>query len=1128
MIISKRLTIPLTTMLFLICILLPLALNTSPPAPLIDAALLAEHNRGVALMGQYDFEAALPVFEKLAKRFPTNWEIRVNLAIATFNRQKKGDEMKALSILKEVLKHQPANLRALYCSGLLELYRGSPENAISLLKKVLKVEPDNAETIYFIGKSLMQLRRYQEALDNFRRTAVIDPYIRSAYYGELMALRQLGKAGEAAGVIAEFQRLKNNPRARIIEFKYTKMGRKADAVVIDSPSGTAYKKQLHKKPAGSLFNTRKAISLNNTLPWLKANQQNKDDKGASVSLCDINGDGRTDIFIPGAHQLPAGSGNALLLLKENGTYTADIHHPLAGITGVNAALWGDVNNDGLVDVYLCRNGKNYLYFAAANGKWENVTPETKCGGGDFDTVDGALYDADHDGDLDIFTVNANGPNQLHNNNRDGTFRPLAAEYGLKGSGTSQRILVTDLDADQDADIIIFNTSPPHEVYINQRLWKYTPAKGADAFINADITAAVAGDVDADGRTEIYTIDANETLSRFLPTPTGPWKHSTLTSNTPAPKTKKGRSYLALTDIDGNGKPDMIIAGKNGWRALSITGDTTEPLFTAPEKENTGFAACSVLNTLQGPSFLGWNPGKAPLIWTAGKGRYPFASFTLSGKEKPDSNWRTNASGIGCRLAIRVESRWTVLDTFRSNSGPGQGLQPVSAGLGGAKHIDFVSIDWTDGVFQTELNLSAGKKHLLVETQRQLSSCPVLFAWNGKKYEFVSDLLGVGGIGYAVAPGEYAEPRPWENFMFPRELPVPHTDRLKFKITEPMEEIIYLDTVGVKAYDLPPGWNMVLDERMGIMAPQPTGQPVFYRDMMLPSIAINDRNEDVTALVTKRDLKAAPVGPLDYRFIGMLERDHVLTLTFPRGIEHSKGRAVLMADGWVEYPYSQTNFAAWQAGAQYRAATIEIRTPAGQWETLLEQFGYPAGMPRRMSVPLPPLPKGTHQLRIITNQEIYWDRLAVVFSENCPNVESHSLELKEAIVEQTGYPHRPELPQRLPYYDYEKRTPTWDCRYLEGYYTRFGDVLELVSTKDNALAIFGAGEGLHLEFTTPPSAPQNGWTRRYVLESRGWCKDMDLYTGTGESVTPLPSTAPLSPHAKKLHHKYNTRYLSGRE
>ena len=110
--------------------------------------------------------------------------------------------------------------------------------------------------------------------------------------------------------------------------------------------------------------------------------------------------------------------------------------------------------------------------------------------------------------------------------------------------------------------------------------------------------------------------------------------------------------------------------------------------------------------------------------------------------------------------------------------------------------------------------------------------------------------------------------------------------------------------------------------------------------------------------------------------------------------------------------------------------------------------------------------------------------------------------------------------RQPDYDYGKRVPLWDTRAQEGFYTRFGNVKELIETSDDALAIFGPGEEVELEFTAPPG------DGIFVLKLNGWCKDRDLLTKYGETVEPVPSRGGSNAKRESLHQKYNTRYLSG--
>jgi hypothetical protein len=241
--------------------------------------------------------------------------------------------------------------------------------------------------------------------------------------------------------------------------------------------------------------------------------------------------------------------------------------------------------------------------------------------------------------------------------------------------------------------------------------------------------------------------------------------------------------------------------------------------------------------------------------------------------------------------------------------------------------------------------------------------------------------------------------------------------------------------------------------------------------------------------------------------------------------------VLVFDGWVEYPYSQTMFAAWQAGAMYDAPTIEARDVNGKWRTVIEQFGYMAGMPRQASLPLSGdrLPAGCRQLRISSNLEIYFDRIRIVTSEPCQQVLTCVARLVAADVAEVGFARRSTFDQRRPFYDYQQRAPFWDTRHMAGFYSSFGPVLPLVASVDDASAIIGPGEEIRLRFEQPAEPPEAGWVRRYVLELDGWTKDMDLYTKDGETLEPIPARIPDRPALgrEELHRQFNQRFRLGR-
>ena len=1050
---------------------------------------VAHNDRGVALMGRYQYAEAEGAFVAALALAPDWLDARVNQAVATLNRQEEGDERLTLSILREVLDAEPSHLRALYTSGIVHLYLGEAEAAAAMLRQASAGDPSDAYAAYFLGQSLLQQGDHAAAAPLFLRAAELDPYLRSAYWAGAQALRRTGREEDAADLLASYQRFEAHPAARLAAFSYMRMGPKAEAKAV-----TVKVREPAPMREGTVFS--------GPLPFDQGDWSN-----AALSVADIDGDGRLDLFANAPDK------TAVFLGTAQGTFAPAPNHRLAQSQPARAALWGDLDNDGLLDVVLCGDDGVRLWQQAPAGDWQETQqdPALPCS-------DGALFDADHDGDLDIFFTGDQG-NELLSNNLDGTFRPLAQDHGLRGS-PGQQVMATDLDADRDLDIIVLNQAPPHDIWRNDRTWRYEPMSGFESLRATEIAALTVADTHADGRPELFGVtESGQVLAWYWDlTAEGEstWRQKTLD------EAKRPARDIDAADFDGDAVPELLLADADGFVLLRASSGAVQHVEQRPIHALTRM----LIEPGNGPALVSAGPQGLDL-WPAGPGRHAFLTIAPTGRSEADQ-MRSNASGIGTHARVRFAGDWAVLDALDANSAPGQSLMPLSVGLDGFEQADFVSLLWSDGVSQSELDLAVGTLHAIPETQRQLASCPVLFAWNGTEHAFVSDMLGVAAMGLFASPGETVPARPFEGLLLSAEQLAPRDGRYEVKLGEPMEETAYIDAARLHVYDLPPGWGIALDERLATAEPAATGRAITWRldEAQVPTQATDANGNDVTSLATVADRKAPPITRAP-RFIGLLKDEQRLTLEFDAPLPRQG--AVLVADAWMEYPYSQTVFAAWQAGLRYNPPTLEARDGDGTWHTIAPAFGYPAGMPRQMALPLPQLPQGTNALRLSSNMEIYWDKVQVVREQRLPELTHAALTPVEARVARSGFALRTTGDQRLPHYDYGERATYWDAKLARGYYTAIGGATELVREEDGAFAIFGSGEEVHVEFAELPAPPENA-TRWFAVEFRGWARDMDLYTQHGDTVAPLPVPTALDDAgiAKRdaLHARYNVRFQEG--
>jgi hypothetical protein len=132
---------------------------------------------------------------------------------------------------------------------------------------------------------------------------------------------------------------------------------------------------------------------------------------------------------------------------------------VSDVEGSTGGSWGDYDNDGYLDLYVCNsvdNAANSLYHNNGNGTFTKITT------GDMVTdlghsIGSSWVDYDNDGDLDLFVVNVFGStNKLYRNNSDGTFTKMTSGAIVTDSNFSFGCGWADYDNDGDQDVFVTN------------------------------------------------------------------------------------------------------------------------------------------------------------------------------------------------------------------------------------------------------------------------------------------------------------------------------------------------------------------------------------------------------------------------------------------------------------------------------------------------------------------------------------------------------------------------------------------------------------------------------------------------------------------------------------------------
>src|SRR5438552_1605873 len=787
---------------------------------------------------------------------------------------------------------------------------------------------------------------------------------------------------------------------------------------------------------------------------------------------------------------------------------------------------------------------------------------------------GACFlDYDHDGDLDLYvteiirgiapSVSLNlspGRAVMWRNNGNGTFTDVTDPTALSGWGFSASAIGTDFNNDRAVDLVttgvdsrgggvggvLFHSTVLFKNPREGKFLQYSPIS------SPQLTTGVAVlDFDHDGWMDLaFTLDGSPGITL--------WRnnHGTSFEQVKLPETNWVRAFgIAAFDHDNDGWIDLVAVGetKDGkgevrqFRNLGPDGFKDVATDVALDKFQLKDPRAIITGDFDNDGatdlLITQNHGPAILLKNEGGNKNNWLRLNLKGLAE-------NKSAIGTKVEIFSDGIRQKFEIYGSNGYLGQNSPYLTVGLGQAKQADVVRMLWPSGVLQDEIEVAGNEEHSFLEMDRRGSSCPTLFAWDGEKYQLVADMLGDGVVGHWVGPGQRNIPRPTEYVKIDRNMLHEKDDChfsqnrgdvghpvFSFRFMEPLEEVVYLDKVGLLAVDHPADFDVFPNEYFASNPPFPQFKVVFSRDARPPAGALDEHGHDVLPDI------------LAYRYFGDFELTTFKGFAKPHSLELDLGQPYdggplwLLLHGEIEYFTATGMYAANQVGIQGIPPFVEAQGANGKWIKVVDDMGFPAGGPRTMTADLTgKLPVGTRRIRITTNLQIYWDIILISRTPQNQKVRLTSVPLTRADLRFHGFPLKTEGdPPGHVKYVYENASATGPYTRPIGAYTRYGDVRPLLTSFDDRLVVFGSGDEVALDFDPSrlPALPR-GWTRDYFFVANGYEKDMDFYTDDGDTVAPLPfRTMGTYPYPKEKSFplgethmndflQYNTRHLSGNE
>ena len=1112
-------------LLLLSAFLLPLKLSTAPGSPQkglsLEAELVRVNNVGVALMEQLNFEEAGRQFQRLVALNPKFIPGHVNLGIAKYYSQEYGE---ALESFQRALEIEPDQIQALYMIGLVHRNQANTAGALESFQKVYGLDPLDPSTNYFLGLLYRREGAFEEAVLHLRKAIEIQPYSASARYNLAIALQRSGQLEAGKKEMLEFQRLQGQFGTDTIGLQYLEQGR--NSLVVDQldpylearPDATERASFVFTEVSsqvGLQSSTRPGVlgretpAAGSTVPRTTLQRL-----GSGLSFGDFDDDGWHDVLV--ASSSFSEGGNRLFRNVQGRFVDVTEKAGLGGTGATMSGVWGDYNNDGALDLYLVRIGPNRLYLNRGDGTFSDHTSQAGVddeGGGGTATA----VDFDHDGDLDIYLANLLAPapgegtstsfqagghaNVLYRNNGDGTFIDVAEAAGVAGgNGPTGLVLAVDINNSRDVDLLALDSEAAPMIFSNQRDGTFRRLEDP---LDQPVLSLAVGDVNRDGRMDLLAglggADPKTTL--FL--------NVTGTSFRADPRTAllPGLRVVALQTLDADNDGDLdILAVARGESDGSITtslhlfdnrqGDWVETSSSFSGHRDLAVRGLSVVDFDNDGDLdfaVGINRSLPLLFRNDTETRNNWLQLQLAGTN-------SNRLGIGTKVEVLAGRLWQKAEALGGHGSMSQNPPLIHFGLG-PNRPDAVRLLWPGGVLQSEIDPAVNQRVRIQELDRKGTSCPILYVWDGSDYRFQTDFLGGSAFGTLVAPGTHNDPDTNEYIKLSRRDTTLKEGKLAITLNNQLEEIIFFDQLEVVAVDHPADFEIYPDEKLLPGPPYDPFRVLTFQAPHPPASATDGKGRNVLEEIRGID-RVYPVlfEPLPFKGYANL---HELVLDLG---ETRDERILLLMHAWIDYADSTSNLAAAQAGIRPVTPYLQVEDERGRWVTVLERMGFPAGLPKPMTVDLTgKFRSPSRRVKIVTNLRIHWDQILVESSPAREDFQTTRLAPAGATLRFGGFPEFSSPDGLEPKtYNYSRRSRVAQWKTHVGAYTRYGDVRPLLLGLDDLFVITRSGDEIEALFEVShlPSLPR-GWTRDYLVFVDGFGKDMDVNSAASDHVGPLP-------------------------